>query len=323
MRFINFNINENDHGRRIDKILRKMLPKATLSIIYRSIRKGMITLNSKKIGPDTIVQTKDILQVSESLALEFKKENPIKIQPALQTDSLKPLILFENSHILALNKPQGILVHGTDSLDSLVKHYLKKISNSSLSFTPGPVHRLDRNTSGLILFAASLYGSQKVSEMLKARCIKKYYLALFDGIIKETTTWKSHLKRDGIRKITYISKTKGKEAFTKVIPLISNRKSTLALCIIFTGRTHQIRAQGVDYGHPLMGDKKYNRKKEPYPYILHAAGIYLINPPDALGCNSLYAPLPAKSYNFLCNLFGKRKIQKAVCEVKNILTPHT
>nr|WP_246433972.1 RNA pseudouridine synthase [Spirochaeta isovalerica] len=179
-------------------------------------------------------------------------------------------ILYEDDDLLALSKPAGILVHGSgNSLEKDVRNYLKDKLPPSLGFKPGPLHRLDRNTSGLIFFSKSLEGARRFSEDLRKGCFKKYYLALIDGKLKNKAVWVDNLQRDGEKKVSSVEK-EGERARSTFYPVKTGGDKTLALILIETGRTHQIRVQASHHGHPLCGDRKYGGSPLKEGYLLHS-----------------------------------------------------
>ena len=138
----------------------------------------------------------------------------------------------------------------------------------SLAFTPGPLHRLDRNTSGLIMFSRSLRGAQQFTEKLRQRRLVKLYLAVLQGRISERLRWEDPLlRREGV---TVRDTREGSPGRTEVLPLVTEAGHTLAVIRIHTGKTHQIRAQAAHHGHPLTGDVKYGGQPRPGGFRLHA-----------------------------------------------------
>ncbi|MBN2532539.1 MAG: RluA family pseudouridine synthase [Spirochaetales bacterium] len=351
-----FIIKENDAGRRIDRIIRKMYPGIPLSRIYKAFRKGEIRLNKQKVNPAATVRSGDILTISKyflsgiDTALvtpitcgditsrkipgrkscnntrifdhsntEYKSES----ESSYRTKEVKlgPFIVFENDHILALNKPAGLLIHGEISLEKMVKTAITQAIPLSLSFTPGPVHRLDRNTSGLVFFSKSLKGARILSELFKKNLCEKYYLGLFDGRIEKETRWVDRVYRDKKRKKTYPTRDpEAPEAMTTIKPLFILKKQTLALCMIHTGITHQIRAQGMIHGHPLTGDKKYGSRTPPVykgHSVLHSWGIRFHTFHRIIGRTSIFAPISPELYKILQSLCGKEVFKTTISGTQN------
>ena len=298
-----FRVEPNDDGRRFDRVVRKMLPDLGLGYIYRLVRKGGIRLNGRKTTPSHKVRVGDHVDVPAGIA----PPRPI-MDHAEQADaatlSLKGRILAEDDHILAVDKPRGVVVHGPDSLDSLVQRYLASRIDPSLSFRSGPVHRLDRNTSGIVLFAKSLHGARHLSRLLREGRVEKRYLGLLDGMITEPIVWQDQLTRDKVLRKTARAKGTGQIAHTNVAPIAAQSNRTLALLTIATGRTHQIRSQASLHNHPLTGDSKYNGSPFTHAYLLHAASLRLPGKASGLSFDFLTAPLPQPFRDAIATLFG-------------------
>jgi 23S rRNA pseudouridine955/2504/2580 synthase len=219
-----------------------------------------------------------------------------------------PPVLFEGAGLLILNKPPGLLVHGRESLEELVRFYLEPRLAPSLSFKPGPLHRLDRPTSGILVFSTSLEGARRFSAMMRERKLRKEYLAIVDGIIEGEETWIDCLIRRREAKKTLVPKTpseSSREAVTRVRPLASAGRRTLILAEIETGRTHQIRAQAAARGHPLSGDRKYGGSPLPGGFRLHARALEFSAETALPGLpRRIEAPLPEAFRRKIRELFG-------------------
>jgi 23S rRNA pseudouridine955/2504/2580 synthase len=241
---------DNDKGRRLDRILRKALPEHPLPLIHRLLRQGRVFVNKKP------AKANDRLDSGVKISIPSLED---AVKPVLAAKSLPcPEILFEGSGLLAVNKPAGVSAHGSDSLETAVRSYLADKLPVSLSFKPGPLHRLDKPSSGIIVFSASLEGARLFSSLLKEQKVRKTYLAIVEGNVEKEEIWEDILIRDKNIKKTFISQNEnGKNAVTTVKPLITAGGNTLIIAEIATGRTHQIRAQAASHGHALLGDKKY------------------------------------------------------------------
>ena len=194
---------------------------------------------------------------------------------------IRPLVLWENDDFLVLDKPRGTLVHGSGGLDGPVRRYLLPRLPPSLAFAPGPLHRLDRNTTGVLFFAKSIGGARLFSRALREGRTRKTYIALVEGDLRGTAVWEDTLRRDEKSRVTRPSPAappgteggppaSGKTARSAARPLLRGKGLTLCEIVIGTGRTHQIRAQAAAHGHPLAGDVKYGGKPFPGGYFLHA-----------------------------------------------------
>jgi len=302
----------DDAGRRLDRILRKTLPNHPLSLIHRLLRQGKIKVDDKPARPETRVQPGSVIQIATQGEPE-KQERHSKKNGAIHAPL--PEVLAKGSGIIVFNKPAGLASHGPKSLDTLVKaHWLPPAP--SLSFRPGPLHRLDRPTSGAIAFSENLEGAKLFSELLRERRITKTYLAIVEGRVLATPSgelsWRDALLRDRDEKKTFVETTKGapaKSAETLVRVLASNNCHTLIEAKIATGRTHQIRAQATAHGHPLAGDVKYGGGAiEGGVFFLHAWKIGFDQDIDGLP-RVISAPLPKPFLAKIISAFGRQILQ--------------
>jgi len=270
---------ENDKGRRLDRILRKALPDCPLPLIHRLLRQGRVLVNGKP------AKAQDRLDSGDVVSFPPLKDAP-KTAPALRRFP-PPQIIWQGSGLLAVNKPCGLAVHGSASLDEMVRSFLAEKMPPSLSFKPGPLHRLDKPSSGIVVFSTSLEGARLFSSLLKERKVRKTYLAIVEGAVKNEEIWEDELVRDREMKKTFIppsDSSAGKNAVTKIKPLANEGGYSLILAEIATGRTHQIRAQAASHGYPLAGDKKYGGSGKG-GFFLHAWKLEFLE-------NSIEAPLP-------------------------------
>ncbi|MCX7788924.1 MAG: RluA family pseudouridine synthase [Spirochaetes bacterium] len=297
-----FTVGKNDQGKRIDRILRNLLPQYSLGSIYRMIRKGLITLNQREVSPAQRVSQGDVLSIPSSVwpkALTLSE--PISIFPLP--------ILYEDEDFLVLNKPKGMTVHGEHSLLKPVLQYLHGKIPASLTYSPGPLHRLDRNTTGILVFGKSLEGARVFSSALQTGLVQKYYVSILTGILREPVRWEHSLIRDTRHRKTLLgteSTGEYKRGITEVFPLAQSTRFpsglTLAILRIVTGKTHQIRAQASFEHHPLLGDTKYGGQRFRGEYLLHAYRLVL---PGRL---DIRAPLPKRFSAALKTLFGVEPI---------------
>lgn len=278
---IQIELGENDDGRRVDRILRKALPNASLGEIYRALRKGAVRRNGARVRGEERAAAGDLLTLPGWLAGESdpgaSQVDAERLEaPNSDARGLDGRVLFRDSDLIILNKRAGELTHGPDSLATAVIASLAPNLASGVSFTPGPLHRLDRNTSGAIAFSASLSGAQTYGAAIAEGRTRKIYIGIFAGIIGPTlenrpVVWSIPLERDTRQRITRPS-AGGKHARTDVTPIASGQSWTLALAEITTGRPHQIRAHAAAAGHALLGDAKYGGIRWPGGrYVLHSA----------------------------------------------------
>jgi len=280
---------ENDKGRRLDRILRKALPDHPLPLIHRLLRQGKVLVNGKPA------------KASDRIDSGVKVNIPLKDAPKPQKTSRqlpKPEIIRQESGLIAVNKPQGIAVHGHESLDDMVRSFLAEKLPHSLSFKPGPLHRLDKPSSGIVIFSASLEGARLFSSLMRERKVKKTYIAIIEGKIDKEEIWEDSLARDSEKKKTFVSGAEdGKTAVTRIKPLAYEGGYSLIMAEIATGRTHQIRAQAASHGHPLAGDRKYGGRKLDGGLFLHAWKIEFLE-------IKITAPVPEKFTEAINALFS-------------------
>ena len=316
---------EDDAGRRLDRILRKALPDYPLSAIHRILRKGRVLVNGKPGRGEDRISAGALIELTDKESKDTAGVNKGRADFLQQKNISKINIIWNEDGLLILNKPAGLSVHGgsgqEDNLDMRVKEYCKRKLPPSLSFRPGPLHRLDKASSGIVVFALNLEAAKRFSALIKERKIRKQYLAVLEGELKQSESWKETLVRDQKAQKTFVACGSGrnqKEALTFITPLAranyNGTAYTYARLEIKTGRTHQIRAQAAYHGHPLAGDRKYGGHPLPRPYtgfFLHARELEFPLEPNAESEIPLVirAPLPkafAEIVNKLFDNFEKR-----------------
>ena len=230
-------------NKKLDKFLKDNISTLSNNLFYKTLRKKDIKINGKRVSENvTVFENDEILVYIPDYLLENK----------LNLD-----IIYEDNNILLINKPSNIEVTGQDSLTEVV-HKLY----SSCEFKPMPCHRLDRNTSGLILFAKNTQALEILLDKFKHHEIEKHYLALVYGIPqKKNERLISYLFKDSSKSFVYISDVP-KKGYQKIITSYSliesfDNNTSLLDIEIETGRTHQIRAHLAHIGLPIIGDGKY------------------------------------------------------------------
>lgn len=292
MDFTHTTLGKNDNGRRLDRVLKRLFAGQPASFWQAALRKNLIYVNGKKASASLRIAEGDTLSVATVLLSKNQQEEyEPKMVPTADMVQRLP-ILFKNEHILVLNKPAGISVQkpqkNAPALDDVVKALYKAEAPHSISFMPGPLHRLDRQTSGVLVFSQSLLGAQWFTNGMKAHTYTKEYVALVEGRFLQRERWEDHIDTAGKRTksgffTVHIEPQQEANAYTTAIPLkegwleqaTTKIPVTLTKYIIETGKKHQIRAQSAFHGHPLVGDTAYrSRIQLPLPvscgFLLHA-----------------------------------------------------
>jgi len=304
----------DDDGRRLDKVLRAALPRLGLSEIYRSLRKGGIRVNGARASPESRLREGDRIALGAS-DLERGGAEP-KAELGMGIDDLGDILVLRTENLLFINKPRGELSHGPGSIEARLRAALARRSSASLSFSPGPLHRLDRNTSGLIAFPATAKGARAFAQLMRERKLRKLYIALLDGELEGPAEWLDRIERDEESLKSRVS-SRGEEASAFASPIARAGGKCLALVELRTGLTHQIRVQASSRGMPLSGDRKYGGGPFEGGYILHALRLGFPEPPFPDIPASVEAPLPAAASSRLEAVFGRAAVDRALELARN------
>lgn len=272
-------IDKTNENQRLDKYLKRLMPSASNSFIYKMLRKKNIELNSKRANGD------EILKASDSVKLFFSEETFLKMSSNAVSNAtsqyseafgrLKGIeIVFEHSDFMVVNKPAGVLSQKSKesdlSLNEWAVGYLLKsgfITLDSLSFfKPSVLNRLDRNTRGLVLVSKTLTGSRRLSEMLSKRTLHKYYIAKTNKGCPLNGIYSAFLyKNEKINKVCIYDREEDIPSSVKFSPIktgiskaFEDDKFTYLDIELITGKSHQIRAHLSHLGYPIVGDCKYN-----------------------------------------------------------------
>jgi len=281
---------KEDSNQRIDKFIKKEFKNIPLSFLYKTFRKKDIKINGKHVKEDYLLEENDILSIyiDDKKLEEFKKES--SFSESIENINLD--IVYEDKNLLIINKDRGLLVHGDKNekrytLSNYVLNYLSKkgeFDSKRDNFIPSPTHRIDRNTSGIIVFAKNYLASKELCQAFKDKNkILKEYIALSKGVTPEEFIIDKPLYKVSKNNEVFVDYEKGQKAITKVVKLLGDSSYSLLKITLLTGRTHQIRVHLKSEGYPIIGDEKYgdfelnkliNKKYGFYKQFLHS---YLIS----------------------------------------------
>ena len=268
-------------NQRVDNFLLKTLKNIPRTRIYRIIRKGEVRVNKKRIKPDYKLKIGDLLRIPPLRVDESKTREKVILDRYLQ--NLESRILFENKHLVVIDKPSGLAVHSGSGVDFGVIDVMRKLrSESEMEL----VHRLDRDTSGCLLLAKHRQSLLTVQRCVQNKSLMKYYVAVVKGHWPEDLTEVNHrLKKmhlpNGERRV-YVDSS-GQKASTRFVSIQSGDVFSQLGIQLITGRTHQIRVHCQAEGHELAGDNKYGdrdfnrtmKKRGMNRLMLHASRLEL------------------------------------------------
>lgn len=261
---VKIDITANEANQRLDRFLRKYFKDVPLTEIYRMLRKKTVRVNG--YGKKENYR----LTIGDTVEIPLEKSHDKKADKIIEAGKDFDIV-YEDENLLITDKPPGLIIHPDinhkeNTLTDQVLYYLYKsgryIPEVEKTFAPSPVNRLDVNTGGLVLFAKNYDALQALSEMVRERYVSKYYICAVRGIMKDSEI-KSNLIKDTDKNIVVISDKKvegSKEIHTKFKTLRTSGDYSLVEVELITGRSHQIRAQLADTGHPIIGDTKYGDK---------------------------------------------------------------
>lgn len=259
-------VNENDENKRLDIFLSNYLNE-TRSLITKHIKLGDILLNGKKVKPGEVLKKEDIITI-----------NSLKSVNRVIPSNIKLDILYEDNDIIVVNKKSGMVVHPAagnyeNTLMNALLNHTNKLSDVNGNLRLGIVHRIDKDTSGILVVAKNNKAHNILAASFKNKTIKRKYIALVSKVIEEDSgridAPIGRSKKD--RKKMEVTDVNAKKAVTNFKVLERYKNATLIECILETGRTHQIRVHMAYINHPIINDKVYsNNIINDYGQMLHA-----------------------------------------------------
>lgn len=303
----------SDKKIRCDVFLSEKISNLSRTSIQKLIKEKLVFVNGKNIKPNVILEIGDEITVSI----------PNKKEMTLVAEDIALDIVYEDDYIIIINKPRNMVVHpaaGNEEhtlVNALLNHCKLSMINSE---RPGIVHRLDKDTTGLIVCAKDDETHLKLVEMFSNREINKKYLAICNGSFsKENGFIDKPIGRDEKdRKKMSVKSKSGKEALTEYNVLISNLKYSLVDVTLHTGRTHQIRVHFSSLNHPIVGDETYGNKNEKIKangQMLHSYYLEFLHPITEE--NLSFTVLPDEYFFSILNKTGLEFNEELLCKAKD------
>lgn len=297
----------DEKGVRIDAWVSNHLEKFSRSYVQKLIENKLVTVNGKAVKSNYKLDMDDeiLIQVPEPEKLDVIAED-------IDLD-----ILYEDEDIIIINKPKNMVVHpaaGNYSgtlVNALMKHCGESLSDINGIIRPGIVHRIDKDTSGVLVIAKNNQAHEKLSELLKVHDIRRVYMALVEGVLREDSgKIDAPIGRHPVeRKKMAVNLKNGRRAVTHFKVLERFKNATFVELQLETGRTHQIRVHMAYIGHPVIGDEVYGRKKQKYNtcggQALHAKILGFIHP-----SKNEYMEFEAAIPEYFCKLLDKLRSNK-------------
>ncbi len=270
-------VKKENAGERLDKYIADEVEDVSRSFAAELIKEGNILVNKKSVNKNYKLDMGDTVEI----------ELPDPIEPELVPENIPLDIVYEDNDLLVVNKPQGMVVHPAPGnytgtlVNALLYHCGSSLSAINGVIRPGIVHRIDKDTSGLLVVAKNNTAHIKLSEQIKEKKALRKYWALVNGKIKENGTINAPIARSPKDRKKMTIALGGREAVTHYNILEGFDAYTLCECILETGRTHQIRVHMASIGHSIVGDKAYGIKKERFNLngqLLHAKTLGFVHP---------------------------------------------
>lgn len=270
-------VSEQYNNSRLDKFLTTIFSDKSRSFFQNIIEENLVKVN------DSVRRSNYKLKENDIVEVKF----PDAIEGTIKPENIPIEILYEDDDIIIVNKVQGMIVHPapgvySGTLVNALLYHCKDLSGINGVVRPGIVHRIDKDTSGILVIAKNDFAHVKLSEDFKKHSITREYVAITEGVIKsDSGTIDKPLARDPKERIKIAIVEGGRRAITHYFVEKRFKSNTMVRCTLETGRTHQIRVHMASIGHPLVGDPVYGYKKQKFKVngqMLHAAKLGFIHP---------------------------------------------
>ena len=300
-----FLVSWEEEGERIDKYLSALCPDLSRSYVQKLLKSGNILVDGRQIKASYSIQE------GERIFLDV----PEAVEPEIEAEPMELDILYEDKDVILVNKPKGMVVHPAPGhyshtlVNGLMAHCKGQLSGINGILRPGIVHRIDMDTTGVLIACKNDMAHNSIAAQLKEHSIVRRYQAIVHGRIEEAEgRIEGAIGRDPVhRKRMCINEKNGKPAVTHYRVLERFRQFTYVECRLETGRTHQIRVHMASVRHPLLGDRVYGPAKCPFPRLqgqtLHAGVLGFVHPRSG-AYMEFSAPLPSYFQELLRTLPG-------------------
>ena len=300
-----FLVSWEEEGERIDKYLSALCPDLSRSYVQKLLKSGNVLVDGRQVKASYSIQE------GERIFLDV----PEAVEPEIEAEPMELDILYEDKDVILVNKPKGMVVHPAPGhyshtlVNGLMAHCKGQLSGINGILRPGIVHRIDMDTTGVLIACKNDMAHNSIAAQLKEHSIVRRYQAIVHGRIEEAEgRIGGAIGRDPVnRKRMCINEKNGKPAVTHYQVLERFRQFTYVECRLETGRTHQIRVHMASVRHPLLGDRVYGPAKCPFPRLqgqtLHAGVLGFVHPRSG-AYMEFSAPLPSYFQELLRTLPG-------------------
>lgn len=269
---------DKDYNERLDYFLSKIIPDTSRTYIQKMIKEGLVSVNGKQKKSRYLIKEGDLIHI------RFKEPEKMELIP----EDIPIEIIYEDEDLLVVNKPKGMVVHPAPgnprgTLVNALLYHVSSLSSINGDFRPGIVHRLDKDTTGLLVVAKNNDTHLLLAKQIKERNVKRVYMGLVYGeLSKHEGVINAPIGRHPInrKKMTVINEN-SKEAITSYRVIETFRGYTLIEASLTTGRTHQIRVHMAYIHHPIVGDSLYSNRKNEFgvkSQLLHAEKLGFFHP---------------------------------------------